>query len=87
MENEKQMKDMRSKRLDIILVVLIILLVGLNLYLTIILNRLELKHDSISYYVPDFREKKIKNYNLKKDIKDLKEEIEKLDKTEVNTKD
>lgn len=77
--NEKIKLDKKKdnkKSIEKLLMLMIIFLAISNVLLSYVLNKVRIEHDAISNFSPEYMEAKIKNYNLKKELKDLKKEQE-----------
>lgn len=67
-------KVSNKKSIEKLLIIMIIFLAISNVLLSYVLNKVRIEHDAISNFSPEHMEAKIKNYNLKKELKDLKKE-------------
>lgn len=88
-EINKENKEIK-KKLDInkLIFLSLVVLAALNILLSFILTNVQTRHDSISHYGPDFNEANVRNYNLKREIKNVKElkELKKIKEEENKSK-
>ena len=87
MENtkEKRNKKIKNKSIELIILLMMVFLAIMNIVLSFVLNSVQRKHDSISYFIPDYNKARVEHHNAKKELMELKEK--KAKKAELKNKE